>query len=478
MSSEPAQQPKAPRPPWYEEPLPLALAVAAPAALLAVFQLGRLHPDEVFQTLEPALNRAFGYGVMAWEWSQGLRNWVIPGAFAWLLKLGAALGINDPQARRALLELPQYGLHAAMLLSVYRYAARRVPSAQARWCLVLVGVYGPVVNFGGRTMSESFSTAFLVIALERLDCALEEPLAGPRRWWVPAVGGLLLGAAVIARYGGAVVVAAAMLWLLLRRRWAAFAAAVAGGAVSLALLAVVDLETWGSPLHSFISYVRFNVLSGEAAARFGREPLWFYLPWLGMVALWAWPGLVLRAKKGRAAWLFVFCAAAYAVAITFTAHKEARFLYPALVLLAVAGAPGWVAFCAKGLSEAPTRTRALLLASAAAGACLAFFPTPFRPERAEQFRLVLKAGREATGLVLVNEGVWGSPGYFWLGKNIPWFACDFPMDGRFQQAMRMPTFNRMVTWDDRALIDAQEFGFHVVERQGPAALLARDAPSR
>ena len=54
-------------------PLLLALGCALPAALEAVLQLGRLHPDEVFQFLEPANVQAFGYGTLAWEWDAGLR---------------------------------------------------------------------------------------------------------------------------------------------------------------------------------------------------------------------------------------------------------------------------------------------------------------------------------------------------------------------------------------------------------------------
>jgi hypothetical protein len=75
--------------------------------------------------------------------------------------------------------------------------------------------------------------------------------------------------------------------------------------------------------------------------------------------------------------------------------------------------------------------------------------------------------------VIVNEGVWGAPGFFYLGKNIPWFPCDFAEDPRFRQAMRDPTFNRVVTWDDRALDALLESGFQVLAIDGPAKLLGR-----
>ena len=41
------------------------------------------HADEIFQTLEPAHHLAYGYGVVSWEWRQGVapgycpRSWQV-----------------------------------------------------------------------------------------------------------------------------------------------------------------------------------------------------------------------------------------------------------------------------------------------------------------------------------------------------------------------------------------------------------------
>ena len=59
MTSSPASSP---RTPWAE------IAIAAlPAALHALLLLGRLHPDELFQSLEIAFHRTYGFGVVPWE---------------------------------------------------------------------------------------------------------------------------------------------------------------------------------------------------------------------------------------------------------------------------------------------------------------------------------------------------------------------------------------------------------------------------
>src|SRR5215472_12378754 len=104
-------------------------SIGAIPGIVAVLQLGRLHPDEVYQWLEPAYYRAHGYGILSWEWSRGIRNWAVPLFFAGLLKLCTALGISNPRIYRVALEIPQYLLHVAMLASVFRYSERRVGSA-------------------------------------------------------------------------------------------------------------------------------------------------------------------------------------------------------------------------------------------------------------------------------------------------------------------------------------------------------------
>ena len=186
--------------------------------LHAVLVLGRIHPDEVYQVIEPAFERVHGYGILAWEWDLarggGIRNWAPPFFFAALLKVCALLGIDNPRAYRAVLELPQFGLHLAMLWAVFRYARRRVDDD--RWALLgvaLVALHGLVVLFAGRTMSESFSAAFLVLAVEAVDRAYHGELDGKALRNAGLLAGLWLGLSVVARYGSAVMVVALLLYI-------------------------------------------------------------------------------------------------------------------------------------------------------------------------------------------------------------------------------------------------------------------------
>lgn len=508
------------RTPWVE-----VLIAALPAALHAVILLGRLHPDEVYQSLEMGLSRAYGFGIVPWEWRVppdaattlepwGIRNWSVPILLSWLFRLGDVFGLTSVSSRRVIAELPQYALHAAMLAAVWRLAARRVSAQAARVTLWLVALYAPLVWFGGRTMSEALSTAFLVWGLERLDARDVKP-------WVWALGGALLGFAQVARYGSAAVIVPVMVWLLVERRWRTFAAATVGGLVVALALGALDFFTWGEWFHSFIHYVRFNVTSGASAQHFGASPFWHYAPrflvapfavvgfalllrsrpwrspafiavgfgvaagllawkaqpaapWLAAVALGALAVMLLQ-RAGATPTLYVAGALGYALIVSATAHKEDRFIYPSLVLLTVAGAP---AFAKWALER-----RAIAAGIAALGLVFFVVPTPFDVQRKAQFQLTRAASADATGYVIVNEGLWGSPGFFYLGKNVPWCACDFPEQPCFRAAARDPRFNRGLYWSnqdpnegDRDARTEAAFiaaGFHVIERRGAATLFGR-----
>ncbi|WP_375757451.1 glycosyltransferase family 39 protein [Corallococcus exercitus] len=450
------------------------LAVALVPCVLAVRQLGRIHPDEVFQTLEPAYWRVHGYGVLAWEWREGLRNWAVPGVLAAFLKVAHGFGITDPRVYRGVVALPQLALHAWSLWAVHRFAGRRAGPWGAALAVLLVGLSAPVLLFAGRTLSESFSASFLLVAMEALDRPDTGPDARVRR--AGLLGGVALGLAVVTRYPSALFVVAALGWLVAARRWRLFAFTCVGGSVVAAGLGLLDWGTWGTPFHSFRAYVDYNVLSGRAAEAFGASPPGFYWePLLQAVPLWAWAAVPLSLVplvRFRALSLPLTCAAVYTAVLLTTPHKEERFLYPALVVALLAAASQLAASIA-ALPRPGLRGAGAVLALSLGFLHGQGFPS--NDLRADQFRAIVRATRgDATGLLIVNEGLWGSGGFFYIGRNIPWRTCDWPRDAAFQASIRDRAFNRAVTFEGRALEELQAAGFRVVRQVGRETILARD----
>jgi hypothetical protein len=450
--------------PWLR-PERWAVLLALVPAVSAVAVLGRLHPDEVYQFLEPAFLKAHGYGVIAWEWQQGLRNWAAPLVLAAVLRSGSFLGLTDPWVARGLVAIPLWALQAWGLVSAVRMGRQRAGALGGWTAAFALGCLPLFVAAAGRTLGEALSAAFLLVAAEAL--SRDEQ---PRRSGI--LGGAALGLAFVVRYGSLPAVAAGLIWVAARRRWMAFAWTAVGLAVVLLALGALDWATWGAPWHSVRAWADFNVRSSGAARAFGTEPPGYYWPFLwSQVPLWIWPALVLgavwaRPRFGPAGTM----AALMFVAMVQTAHKEERFLYPVVVLLVAEAAPGLGALlerCRATWQRGVIALAALVLTLHAA--------LPTMDVRGDQFRAIVKATRPAgvTGLLVVNEGIWGAGGYFYIGKRIPWMVADWPRDGTFVVAMRDPTYNRAVTFDGRALAELQAAGFRIIGQEGRETILAR-----
>jgi phosphatidylinositol glycan class B len=450
---------------WWTGPLPWAVVLATIPAALAVAELGRLHPDEVYQFLEPAFARAHGYGVLAWEWHQGLRNWAAPLLLSLGIRLGALVGITDPWWVRGLLAVPLAGLQLAGLVAATRLGARRAGPWGGWAALLGLGLLPVSWVISGRTLGEPLSAALLVLAAEALSRGDVRARSG---LW----GGAALGLAFVARYGSLPAVGVAALWLVVRRQWRILVWAGLGLGLVLLGLGVLDWVTWGRPWHSVLEWFRFNVLTDGAAQMFGTEPAGYYWPFLWTeTPLWVWPALVLgviflRPRVGIAGTM----AAALFLALLRTPHKEERFLYPVLILLVLEAAPGLGAL----LERVPKLAPRITLTLAALTATLLAAP-PTVDLRGDQFRALVKSTRppEATGLLIVNEGLWGAGGFFYIGKRIPWLTCDFPTDRNFVVGVRDRRFNRAITFEGRAVAELQAAGFRVIGQEGRETLLAR-----
>jgi len=208
---------------------------------------------------------------------------------------------------------------------------------------------------------------------------------------------------------------------------------------------------------------------------FGAAPPGFYAwPLFALTPLWVWPGLWLAAPRERfRASAPAAAAVLYLIAVAATPHKESRFLYPAQQLLALAAAP---AFTRWVLARRPRLREGLLAAAFASGLGLYVLPPPDLADvRGDQFRAIVRATRDpaATGLLIVGEGIWGSGGYFYIGKRIPWTVADWPQDGNFQAAMRAPQINRAVTINGQCLAELQQAGFRVAGQEGRETILER-----
>ena len=290
--------------------------------------------DEIFQTSEPAHRLVYGSGLVTWEFQLGVRSWLLPGLIAGLMELSRIIG-DGPDFYLPLIAVGfcRGGRRpGGVLLSVVPPAVRGLGALLAG---LAVAIAAEPVYFGARTLSETVAGHLLIVALWVLEPGY--PVISRRRLFA---GGALLGLVFASRIQLAPAIAVAMLWTNWRADRGRLIATLAGAAAILAAAGVLDTLTLGYPFASVWRYVLYNVFYGVSGT-FGVEPWPYYF--LGELGVWGGAGATVLLLTAIGAWrlplLFVIAVVILAVH-SGIAHKEYRFIYPAIVLLTVLAGDG------------------------------------------------------------------------------------------------------------------------------------------
>src|SRR3989449_8061673 len=100
-------------------------ALALGAALRVWLSLnddGIYWPDEIYQSLEPAHRLVFGYGLLAWEFIEGARNWTFPALVAAVFEVARVVGLDEPRDYLGLTRLTFSAVGGATAFGAYRLA--------------------------------------------------------------------------------------------------------------------------------------------------------------------------------------------------------------------------------------------------------------------------------------------------------------------------------------------------------------------
>jgi hypothetical protein len=418
----------------------LVLILGLGAALrvwLALTDDGLSWPDEIYQSLEPAHRLVFGYGMQAWEFLEGARNWTLPGLVAALFKLSTLVGLEEPRGYLGVTRSVFGLLGAATAWGSWRLARAYGASPLAAgagaslFALAAVPLY-----FAPRAMSENASALPVVLGL-----ALALAPGASRRAGV--AGASLLGLAVLLRLQNGVFCVGLLAVLAARRDWRAARDALAVLAGWAFLFGLLDRLTWGRWFHSALVYLDFNVVKNGAAS-FGTEPFSYYnrvlFRAMGGVTL-VTAVLTLFAAR-RAPGLFGVAAAFYLLH-ALQPHKELRFLVPSLPLFAALAGVG-LDTVLRHLPPSPVRLALPLAVVAVAGFSglrmggltfrdLGQYPGAKSLQNAwDDFgpanRLLITAGKLPDVCGLKVEGIhlaW-TGGYSYLHRDVPLYAHHGP----------------------------------------------------
>ena len=249
---------------------------------------------------EQAHRIAFGYGIVPWEFRDGIRSPVLPYVLAGLFWVGERV-FGGPEgyllvARSALAAISLLGVAA-----VYRMG-QRTSQTHALMAGLVAATWFEIVYFAGRPLTEAVATTFLVVALSIASTPAER--LGFRRL---AAIGFCLALALMLRVHlapGLLVLAAWTGRLDLRGRWYPMAL---GGLLPLLVFGVADWLFWGSPFSSYVAALRIDLIDGKASS-FGVESTAYYLEqladtWAGVLPAMA--ALILLRARASALWIAV-----------------------------------------------------------------------------------------------------------------------------------------------------------------------------
>ena len=310
-------------------------------------------PDEIYQSLEPAHRLVFGYGLLAWEFIDGARNWTFPTFVAAVFEVARLIGSDEPRDYLSLTRLTFSAVGVATAFGAFRLArAYGAVTLSAACGAAVFALAAPMIYFAPRALSETASALPVVLGFA---VALWPGAGRGRR----VVGASLLGAAVLLRLHDAVF-CAGLLGIFAGRRQ--FRSALEAGAVLAVwafLYGLIDRVTWGGWFHSVFTYVSAN-LSPElyqwwATHPVGLEPPEYYarVLWTSVPVPTILVGGLSLAAMRRAPGLLLVAIAFFVVHSAFP-HKEFRYIVPVL--------PIFCALAAIGLDE--IRTAAVKVTSA------------------------------------------------------------------------------------------------------------------
>jgi hypothetical protein len=316
--------------------------------------------DEIFQSSEQAHRLVFGSGLVPWEFQVGMRSWLLPGVIAGLMELSRLAG-DGPDYYIPVIALGFAALAATPVICCL-FWGRRLFAPSVGWIAAAVVAVAPeLIYFGARTLSEVVAGHLLVAAIYLLEPGYR--VTSERRLFA---GGALLGIVCLVRIQLAPALVVVMLWGSCRGAIQRIPAILAGIAAAVAGAGILDTLTLGAPLASVCRYFIYNVYYG-ASTTFGVEDWNFYLR--GELGVWggAAVGMLPLAALGARRMPLPFVVAVIIFAVhSGVAHKEYRFIYPAILLVMVSAGIGLAQMVSWGQDWLRNRGAATLGATAVA----------------------------------------------------------------------------------------------------------------
>lgn len=258
---------------------PLATILCIGFILRLAFLFASQHyyyPDEIYQTLEPAYRLVHGYGLIPWDYSYGLRSWLVPGILALPLALSNLLSLTQPAhyltVFRLTLILLSLAPIAAGYLLIHHLTQKKTLAIIAA---VSLAIWYELIYFAPRPFTETLSVAIFALSLITYLAPTRKHL--PPRWQQTQLllASFLATLGVFIRPQYLLIGGALLFWFWLRQRHLRVPIAIAAFA-GAGIIGLTDALTYGTWWVHLINNVTISYHMGISQI-FGSKPWWFYL---------------------------------------------------------------------------------------------------------------------------------------------------------------------------------------------------------
>ncbi len=299
----------------------------------AFTSIAQLYPDEIFQTVEMAHKIVFGKAITYWEFEVGARSWVFPGIIAGVYKILNLIGIDDPYYLNGFVKAFLGIFHSLAVSSFYLISKRWFKDKSTAFIFTVPLTLNYFLSYiSARTLTESIALPFMIFSVHQAIIYIEK-----YKLKYLLLSAFFAGIAFMLRFQTAVFAFGIALSFLTTSRKHIKTSLVFGFSYigMMAVQGIIDKFTWGSFMHSLITYLDYNISKG-VANKHGVSPWYFYLQDIASTVspiTYITAGLfcifiIIMMKKRKKEFLFLFPFLFFFIVHCIVQHKEPRFVFP------------------------------------------------------------------------------------------------------------------------------------------------------
>lgn len=401
--------------------------------LAAIFSKGYIHPDEQYQSIEVAYKEVFGFGELPWEFVDGARSWLYPYIVVGIFKIMIFFGASNIETILIGVRLFSGLMSMITVVVAYFFGKKLYSKFVGIIASGFVAIWFDFVFWSTRTMTDSIAINFFFLAAYLVYCSIQkenentDKIKGKfftKKTLQSLFAGISVGLAFMFKFPVAAIGLPLLIWIIVHKKWKELTFFTGSIILLVIVQGLIDLATWGSFMHSAITFLDYNIFSGGVAIH-GLDPFGTYaallmdsyLEYFLIFLLF----IVIALQKDKKTLYLGSIVVFYLLIFTIISHKEYRFILPImsiLVLLAAKGFAKYPKFIRKANLRKGIYSFFIILTIVYSG-FMSFSLKSFRPNNQHCLAFQYIGNLPDVDVVVTLEGpTFGHPGYSYLQKNV------------------------------------------------------------